>query len=304
MLFPGTSAFDSMCSFLCAGGVRGVGLISGAGLTSKGVTLNGLVHAADWMPTILSAVTAGPLGATWKDMRDAAGEPPVLLGDGMDLWPYLSGQMAQSMRTEVLHEAHQQGSSDGNGNALRVGDYKIVLRTGSQWSSGSHFGSNDGWYGGPMSTDSKTGPYCVSSGQSDEDWIVKCPPPPANVTANFACEKAKGAAADAPEFACLFNIRSDPCEQVDLSSTQPAKVASLLARLEAFRATAVDSRVAHPNPDGHSCPGNAIATAGLGTPSHPGGCDPAGPGSNPMMNCSTVLPCTLGAPSPSPVSAN
>ena len=46
---------------LWEGGVRGVGMISGAGLTKKGkgVVLDGFFHAADWMPTILAVASAG-----------------------------------------------------------------------------------------------------------------------------------------------------------------------------------------------------------------------------------------------------
>ena len=129
--------------------------------------------------------------------RSDGKEPPFLLGDGMNLWPYISGAIGNSTRTEMVHEAHTHGSTDGNGNALRVGDWKIVLRTGGQWSTGSHFvsshkrsvfvcdvgiysdkclwlqGSNDGWYGGPESTDTKTGAYGVKTGNKDEDWFVK-----------------------------------------------------------------------------------------------------------------------------------
>ena len=166
---------------LFEGGVRGVGLVSGAGLAKKGrgVVLDGFFHAADWMPTILAAATAALPGTAWRDVATAAPrEPPFLPGDGVDLWPYLSGARGNSSRSEILHEAHAQGSTDGNGNALRVGDWKIVIRSGGQWSTGSHFGSNDGWYGGPNSTDGETGAYGLRVGNSDEDWFVKCPPPP------------------------------------------------------------------------------------------------------------------------------
>ena len=165
---------------LFEGGVRGVGLVSGAGLAKKGpgVVLDGYFHAADcklyerdrfpsaneyrvltWccrlcagMPTILAAATPPSLGKSWLDIATAgAQEPPFLPGDGMDLWPYLSGAVENSSRTEILHEAHAQGSTDGNGNALRVGDWKIVMRTGGQW---NHL---DGWYGGPESSDTRSG---------------------------------------------------------------------------------------------------------------------------------------------------
>jgi hypothetical protein len=202
-------------------------------------------------------------------------------------------QATKSARTEILHEAHTHGSTDGNGNALRVDDYKIVIRTGQQWSTGSHLGTNDGWYGGPTSSDSKTGAYGVSIGKADEGWVVKCPPPPQNVTDGFACEQAKGAGADQPEFTCLFNIAEDPCEMTDLSGSQPQRLKEMLARLDAFRATSVVSTVATANPDGHACPANVVASKeSTGTPTSPGGC--SGGGVEAPMNCTTQLPCTPG----------
>jgi arylsulfatase A-like enzyme len=85
---------------LFEGGVRGVGLVSGAGLTKKGrgVVLDGFFHAADWMPTILAAATASLPSTTWRDVATAASrEPPFLPGDGMNLWPYLSGAQVRKL---------------------------------------------------------------------------------------------------------------------------------------------------------------------------------------------------------------
>ena len=68
--------------------------------------------------------------------------------------------------------------------------------------------------------------------------------------------------------------------------SQPAKLAELLARLDAFRATSVVSTLAHPNPDGGHCPADAVASKGAGTPSAPGGC--TGAGLEAPMNCGTL----------------
>ena len=95
---------------LFEGGVRGVGLISGAGLTKKGITLDGKFHAADWMPTLLAAAAASvPDGLSWRDVasvgrgldldgrsRASTSEPPFELGDGQNLWPYLSGAVRKN----------------------------------------------------------------------------------------------------------------------------------------------------------------------------------------------------------------
>ena len=126
---------------LFEGGVRGVGFISGAGIQTKGVVLDEKVFVGDFFLSILTAVAQGlttdphtgnrvsaDRSRTWRDLALQPGleAMPLLPGDGMDVWSYLSGVNATSPRTEILHEAHKVGNIDGNGNALRVGDYKIV----------------------------------------------------------------------------------------------------------------------------------------------------------------------------------
>ena len=155
---------------LFEGGVRGVGFVHGVGLKSTGWVADGFVHAADWFHTLLRfAVQGTNRGGTAANYTNAvrallpASEPPFLDGDGMDVWDYLSGTTTGSPRTVILHESHPLGSTDGNGNALRVGDLKIVIRTGNSWSTGCLIGTNDGWYGGPGSSDTGTGAYVISA---------------------------------------------------------------------------------------------------------------------------------------------
>ena len=63
-------------------------------------------------------------------------EPPFQLGDGMDCWASLA-TAAPSPRKEVIHESHPHGTGtdDGNGQALRVGDFKLIYEKGPMWSS-------------------------------------------------------------------------------------------------------------------------------------------------------------------------
>ena len=207
---------------LFEGGVRGVGFISGAGIVTKGTVRHDKVFVGDFFLSILTAVAQGlktdpatgervsaDATRSWRDIILPGMEPmPLLPGDGMDVWDFLSGSSATSPRTEILHEAHAVGNKDGNGNALRVGDWKIVLRTGSMWAHGTAIGSNDGWFGGPGSSDANTSGYSLPTGSSSQPWTVACKPPPASFTANFACEGASGSEKrDAMEFACLFNVK-------------------------------------------------------------------------------------------------
>jgi arylsulfatase A-like enzyme len=234
---------------LFEGGVRAVGAIAGAGINRKGDILDGLVHVADFLPSIISS-----LGGNVKDLGNQD-------GDGIDVWAYLSGASDSSPRNEILHEAHPEGSTDGNGNALRMGIYKIVLRSGSQWSTGSRVESNDGWYGGPGSSDPHyEGAYTLPTGAKTQPWSVHCPPPPADIEAGFACERRKKG--QTKKSACLFDVKNDPCEHRDLSQDPKYKdiLDKLWNRLSDFRPIAVDSRAATKSPDPPSCPGRAACT--------------------------------------------
>ena len=88
----------------------------------------------------------------------------------MDCWAALA-TTAPSPRKEVIHEAHPHGTGtdDGNGQALRVGDFKVVFEKGPMWSSlesrpaaqgGSGpknaSGLND-WWAAPHSSDTSEG---------------------------------------------------------------------------------------------------------------------------------------------------
>ena len=66
--------------------MRGVGLVSGGALpvAQRGRTLHGLMHAADWMPTLLTWALKGNMH--WKDIAlQRAAEPPFELGDGVEM---------------------------------------------------------------------------------------------------------------------------------------------------------------------------------------------------------------------------
>ena len=233
---------------LFEGGVRGVGAIKGPGIKHKGAWLDGLVHVADFLPSLLAHVSSN------KNIKKTFGID-LLPGDGMDVWDYLSGQNDTSPRKYILHEAHPHGSKDGNGAALRVGDYKIVLRSGSSWSTGCKIGSNDGWYGGEGSSDPHhEGAYSLPSGKVTQPYTVKCPPPPKDLKRGFACEQGS-LGEQSIQHACLFNIKTDPCEHHDLSQEpeHKATLKSLWAELGKFREIAVDSSI-NRSPDGPNCP--------------------------------------------------
>lgn len=99
---------------LFEGGIRVAAFISGGLIPQalRGSTNNGMVHIADWYATL-----AGLAGQDPTDHRAAAAVPPVPPIDSIDMWPFLSGKVAQSPR-DILPV--------GNG-CLVVGDYKLIL---------------------------------------------------------------------------------------------------------------------------------------------------------------------------------
>ena len=91
----------------------------------KGRTLDGLMHLADWFPTICSLAGVDPQIAADTD----AGYPAV---DGYDLWPYLSGAEAKSPRNEIMFGPErtwglEPGTFDGLAGSFIHGTYKYVF---------------------------------------------------------------------------------------------------------------------------------------------------------------------------------
>lgn len=189
-------------------------MVKGPGVAA-GVTSSAFVHATDWLPSLVSMATGG------KDFKQFAppGEPPYLDGDGLDVWQSIaSGGVAPSPRNWLLFEAHSDPSAV-HGNALIVGDLK-VLQYGEEAPA-----VEDGWFP-PPGEDTTTTPY-----------VVVCTPGAAPRVG-----AANAARCKAPAW-CLFNVTDDPCEYNDISSSRPADLAQMIAAIAPFQAAAVP-----PNP--------------------------------------------------------
>eukprot|EP00117_Sycon_ciliatum_P039228 scpid57202/ scgid0970/ Arylsulfatase J len=102
------------------GGTRGSAFIHGFMLNKTGYTYNGLTHAVDWYPTVVS-------------MAGGKVEDPEM--DGMDMWPALQNNLT-SPRTGFVYNIDKTG----NVSAIRVGQYKYITGTP---------GSPSGWYPPP-----------------------------------------------------------------------------------------------------------------------------------------------------------
>jgi len=100
------------------GGVRVVSALGGGFLPSatRGTTLDGYMHAADWYPTICVLAGVDP-----SDSNPADTSVPNI--DGFDLWPYITGSETNSPRSEIVLAAQ---SGDGTG-AIISGDFKLIV---------------------------------------------------------------------------------------------------------------------------------------------------------------------------------
>ena len=107
------------------GGTHLVGFVHAAGhLPSAPKNFTGLMHQADWVPTLLGAAGVAKLNDSAK--------PPM---DGVDMWPALSDPTAiTGPRTSVLlnvDPTNQMQLNDPHGwsgfAGIRVGKYKLVL---------------------------------------------------------------------------------------------------------------------------------------------------------------------------------
>jgi len=247
------------------GGVRGQGFIWGGKDTVLGDTyasnamlsgssssashmFEGLMHNVDWGPTLYSA--GGGDAAKLIDAHKL---------DGMDMWPAFlqtassssgsdgSGDAAPPLavgpRQDIL--LHLQGMSMGSSPpmpetdmtaALRSGDWKVVMHQKESVvkesmvnATGQNFlHTASGWV--ELKKDAGTGKWASRSYEKP--------------TPEQSCY----------DRVCLFNLKTDPTERVDVSDANPDIVAKLLARIEEYNRTGI------PNQkwpfDAKSCPKN------------------------------------------------
>ena len=97
---------------LWEGGVRGCGFIWGPGVgVPAGRNSSALIHASDWLPTLLTAIGAPLSPANSSHL------------DGVDVWASIA-HGAPSPRTEILHNIDPLGTTSA---AVRVGDFKLIV---------------------------------------------------------------------------------------------------------------------------------------------------------------------------------
>ena len=95
------------------GGIRVTSFWSGGFLpaASRGTTVDGLVHIADYFLTLCKLAGLSETLCRTDAVAEAAGLPPIA---GFDIWPLVSGANATSPRLEVPVDTHTLLVSDGD----------------------------------------------------------------------------------------------------------------------------------------------------------------------------------------------
>ncbi|XP_054166668.1 arylsulfatase B-like [Oppia nitens] len=199
---------------LFEGGVRGFAFIWSPLLKRK-YRSEHLMHIQDWLPTIYSA----------------AGGHTMELGpiDGIDMWKVLNDNL-KSNRKELLHNI----DNSWNVWALRSGNYKLLY--------GQTFdGQFNNWYQPPGESIVANKQSIVNYKESNvyklfesmsynikpmKQILIKC-----NAKRQYLCEPKVNA--------CLFDIRSDPCEYNNLYHQKPEIVQSMLKLLDNYNTSIV-----------------------------------------------------------------
>ncbi|XP_046380029.1 arylsulfatase B-like isoform X2 [Haliotis rufescens] len=102
------------------GGTRGTSFMYGAGLQKTRTTYDGMIHAVDWKPTLVSA----------------AGGTPATTIDGISHWDSIRNGLPSS-RTEFIYNIDDFPVPTEGHAGIRVGDYKLIL---------GFPGGPDGWH--------------------------------------------------------------------------------------------------------------------------------------------------------------
>ncbi|XP_052697879.1 arylsulfatase B-like [Crassostrea angulata] len=184
---------------LFEGGTRATAFVSGAGIKKSNIEYSGMIHAVDWMPTVLSA---------------AGGTPDPTL-DGIDQWDSLQ-KAGESKRTEFIYNIDDLKPENCGHAAIRMGDYKLI---------DGYPGAYQDWYKPDQVVsdlyDGYPGAY--------QDWYM-----PDQVVSDLYEDVSINHTRPFDDIMMLFNLKDDPNEHVDLSKKHPDIVKKLKSRLEYY----------------------------------------------------------------------
>ncbi|KAK7093873.1 arylsulfatase B-like [Littorina saxatilis] len=181
------------------GGTRAVSFVTGPGLKVRGTRFEGLMHAVDWMPTIVAAA-----GGEIKD-KDI---------DGINMWDAISTGSA-SPRSEFIYNLDDM-FLPGEGHAgIRQGDYKLIVGFPGLYS---------GWYLPNQTQDSVAGQKVMAA-------INASYQPDGRPLKPFTLENPQGWD-DEPH---LYNLKDDPTEHNNLADQMPDLVVKLKQRMAEYK---------------------------------------------------------------------
>ena len=153
--------------------------------------LEGFVHIADLYTTWCALA-----GVAHFDERGAAAGLPAV--DGLNLWPYLSGQVPSSPRTEVFASATTL--------LKEINGTKWKLFGNGLGTTNTSVSVGYACWSGPQYPNATKDPRC-------DNTVVTCPQ------------------------GCLFNIDADPHENENVAAAHPDILATMHARLHELQAT-------------------------------------------------------------------
>jgi len=213
------------------GGVRTPTFLTGGFLppAMAGQKLDGLVTIWDYLATFCAFAGVDP--------TEPNPESPSS-HDSIDVWPYLSGAVAESPRKEILHEHMMftvntsaciwnniwQAVPCMGAGAIRVGDYKLVVGTHGHATNFGHFSPNAS--------------YTKAASQ-----LTMC----------------------SMQEPCLFNVPVDEGENHDISKEHPDLVAQMLERYHSYDSEYHPGSIAPPSDSVRQCEA-AMHNGGFQTP--------------------------------------
>jgi len=184
------------------GGVRAAGCIYSPLFKNPGRVSLDLMHATDWLPTLLTVASEG----TFSNFTNL---------DGMNFWDTFQNKKP-SPRTEVLINIDPLVYKNA---ALRIGEWKIVNQSKSY----------DGWYPPPGIKKHLRKLFARNTKEDKlrfgDNPMIKCGERPLY---SRVCGGKK-------YLPCLFNIENDPCEYEDVSNKFPIIYNIMIARLNEYR---------------------------------------------------------------------
>lgn len=220
------------------GGTRASAFVHGSMLKNRGYTYDGLIHAVDWMPTMISA----------------AGGSPVTDIDGVDQWPAIV-QGSQSKRNEFIYNLDNMFPAVNGHAAIRSGDYKLI---------DGFPGPYPFWYKPQQYEKDEPIQRCHLSKQQHH---LKNHKYKDHVYEPYEYQKHEneeiiGMCNETFGFYQLFNLKDDPNEYYNLAFREPHKVMELKNKLDIYKKSMVPANFPKNDPnskpeyfDGYWSPG-------------------------------------------------